>query len=46
MNEKAHAQTAHLQFTQVDTQPKITKELFHFRHTIEITTFSVQNLIE
>ncbi len=35
----ANAQTAHSQFAQVDTQPKIAKELFLFRHTTKMTIF-------
>jgi len=34
-----HAQTTHLQFAQADTQPKIAKELFLFRHTTKMTIF-------
>lgn len=39
MNKKAHAQTAHLQFTQADAQPKIAKELFLFLRTVEMIIF-------
>jgi len=35
----AHVQTAHLQYSQADTQPKIAKELFLFLYKLEMTIF-------
>jgi hypothetical protein len=39
MKRIAHTQTAHFQFAQADTQPKIVKELFLFLHTLKMTIF-------
>ena len=45
MNKSLHTNSTFAIHTSLHTN-EITKELFHFRRTIEITTFSVQSLIE